>query len=222
MLSSILTKKYDYIIVGSGLFGATCAYELSKKFKCLVIDKRSHIGGNCYTENLDGIHIHRYGAHIFHTSDKEIWEWVNQFAEFRQFVNSPIANFNGELYSLPFNMWTFHQLWGVKTPEEAKAKIESQKFKGTITNLEEQARSMVGDDIYFKLIKGYTEKQWGKKCTELPASIIKRLPVRFSWDKNYFNDKYQGIPIGGYTQIFEKLLKRSFRSVCCRGRGQLH
>lgn len=172
----------------------------------MVIDKRSHIGGNCYTENLDGIHIHRYGAHIFHTSEKNIWDWVNQFAEFKQFVNSPIANFNGELYSLPFNMWTFYQLWGVKTAEQAKAKIESQKYTGPISNLEEQARSMVGDDIYFKLIKGYTEKQWGKKCTELPASIIKRLPVRFTWDNNYFNDKYQGIPVGGYTQIFEKLL----------------
>ena len=192
--------------MGSGLFGATCAYELSKKHKCLVLEKRSHIGGNCYTEDLDGIHIHKYGAHIFHTSDKKIWDWVNQFAEFKQFVNSPIANYNGELYSLPFNMWTFYQLWGVKTEEEAKAKIESQKYKGPITNLEEQARSMVGDDIYFKLIKGYTEKQWGKKCSELPASIIKRLPVRFTWDNNYFNDKYQGIPVGGYTQIFEKLL----------------
>jgi UDP-galactopyranose mutase len=206
VLLSPLNKKYDYLIVGSGLFGATCAYELSKSSKCLVIDKRSHIGGNCFTEDLDGIHIHKYGAHIFHTSDKNIWDWVNQFAEFRQFVNSPIANYNGELYSLPFNMWTFHQLWGVKTPEEAKAQIEKQKYRGPITNLEEQARSMVGDDIYFKLIKGYTEKQWGKKCTELPASIIKRLPVRFTWDNNYFNDKYQGIPIGGYTQIFEKLL----------------
>lgn len=207
MLTLISNKKYDYVIVGSGLFGATCAYELSKKFKCLVIDKRSHIGGNCYTENLDGIHIHKYGAHIFHTSDKQIWNWVNQFAEFKQFVNSPIANYKGELYSLPFNMWTFYQLWGVKTAEEAKAKIESQKYTGTITNLEEQARSMVGDDIYYKLIKGYTEKQWGKKCTELPPSIIKRLPVRFTWDNNYFNDKYQGIPVGGYTQIFEKLLE---------------
>ena len=194
--------------MGAGFFGATLAYELQKRGKSVwVIDKRDHIGGNCFTENVEGVHVHRYGAHIFHTSDKDIWDWVNQFAEFRHFVNSPIANYNGELYSLPFNMWTFHQLWGVKTPEEAKRKIESQKYTGKITNLEEQARSMVGDDIYYKLIKGYTEKQWGKKCTELPASIIKRLPVRFTWDNNYFNDKYQGIPIGGYTQIFEKLLE---------------
>jgi UDP-galactopyranose mutase len=200
-------NKYDFLIVGAGFFGATLAYELEKRGKSVwVIDKRDHIGGNCYTENVEGVHVHRYGAHIFHTSDKDIWDWVNQFAELRHFVNSPIANYNGELYSLPFNMWTFHQLWGVKTPEEAKRKIESQKYTGKITNLEEQARSMVGDDIYYKLIKGYTEKQWGKKCTELPASIIKRLPVRFTWDNNYFNDKYQGIPIGGYTQIFEKLL----------------
>lgn len=201
-------NKYDYLIVGAGFFGSTLAYELEKRGKSVwVIDKRDHIGGNCYTQNIDDVHVHRYGAHIFHTSDKKIWDWVNQFAEFRNFVNSPIANYKGELYSLPFNMWTFHQLWGVKTPEEAKEIIESQKFRGEITNLEEQARSMVGDDIFYKLIKGYTEKQWGKKCTELPPSIIKRLPVRFTWDNNYFNDKYQGIPIGGYTQIFEKLLE---------------
>lgn len=203
----ISNKKYDYVIVGSGFFGATCAYELTKAGKkVLVVEKRSHIGGNCYTKDVDGIHVHEYGAHIFHTSDKRIWDWVNQFVEFRQFQNSPIANYKGELYSLPFNMWTFHQLWGVKNPEDAKLKIESQKYRGTITNLEEQARSMVGDDIFYKLIKGYTEKQWGKKCTELPPSIIKRLPVRFTWDNNYFNDKFQGIPIGGYTQIFDKLL----------------
>jgi len=202
----VSTEKYDYLIVGSGLFGAICAYELSKKYKVLVIEKRNHIGGNCYTEENDNIHIHKYGAHIFHTSDKKIWDWVNQFAEFKQFVNSPIANYKGEFYSLPFNMYTFNQLWGVSTPEEAQVKIEEQKYKGPITNLEEQALSMVGKDIYEKLIKGYTEKQWGKKCTELPPSIIKRLPVRFTWDNNYFNDKYQGIPIGGYTQIFEKLL----------------
>jgi UDP-galactopyranose mutase len=206
---SILTlNKYDYLIVGAGFFGATLAYELQKRGKSVwVIEKRNHIGGNCFTEDVEGVHVHRYGAHIFHTSDKNIWDWINNFAEFRQFVNSPIANYKGELYSLPFNMWTFHQLWGVKTPDEAKDKIESQKYKGPITNLEEQARSMVGDDIFYKLIKGYTEKQWGKKCTELPSSIIKRLPVRFTWDSNYFNDKYQGIPIGGYTQIFENLLK---------------
>jgi UDP-galactopyranose mutase len=202
----ISDKRYDYVIVGSGLFGATCAYELAKKHRVLVVEKRNHIGGNCYTENIEGVHVHKYGAHIFHTSDKRIWDWVNQFAEFRQFQNSPIANYKGELYSLPFNMWTFYQLWGVKNPEDAKLKIESQKYRGPITNLEEQARSMVGDDIFYKLIKGYTEKQWGKKCTELPPSIIKRLPVRFTWDNNYFNDKYQGIPIDGYTQIFEKLL----------------
>ena len=205
----MILNKYDYLIVGAGFFGSTLAYELEKRGKSVwVIEKRDHIGGNCYTENVEGVHVHRYGAHIFHTSDKQVWEWVNQFAEFRQFVNSPIANYKGELYSLPFNMWTFHQLWGVKTPEEAKEKIESQKYKGVITNLEEQARSMVGDDIFYKLIKGYTEKQWGKKCTELPPSIIKRLPVRFTWDNNYFNDKYQGIPTGGYTQIFEKLLEK--------------
>jgi UDP-galactopyranose mutase len=202
----ISDKRYDYVIVGSGLFGATCAYELAKKHRVLVVEKRNHIGGNCYTENIEGVHVHKYGAHIFHTSDKRIWDWVNQFAEFRQFQNSPIANYKGELYSLPFNMWTFYQLWGVKNPEDAKLKIESQKYRGPITNLEEQARSMVGDDIFYKLIKGYTEKQWGKKCAELPPSIIKRLPVRFTWDNNYFNDKYQGIPIGGYTQIFDKLL----------------
>ena len=160
----MILNKYDYLIVGAGFFGSTLAYELEKRGKSVwVIEKRDHIGGNCYTENVEGVHVHRYGAHIFHTSDKQVWEWVNQFAEFRQFVNSPIANYKGELYSLPFNMWTFHQLWGVKTPEEAKEKIESQKYKGVITNLEEQARSMVGDDIFYKLIKGYTEKQWGKK-----------------------------------------------------------
>lgn len=208
MLTSVLSK-YDYLIVGAGLFGSTLAYELERQGKKVwVIEKRDHIGGNCYTKNIQGVHVHQYGAHIFHTSDKQVWDWINQFAEFRQFVNSPIANYKGELYSLPFNMWTFHQLWGVKTPEEAQDKIESQKYKGPITNLEEQARSMVGDDIFYKLIKGYTEKQWGKTCDQLPPSIIKRLPVRFTWDNNYFNDKYQGIPIGGYTQIFDKLLEK--------------
>ena len=201
------SKKYDYIIIGAGFFGAICAYELTKQGKLvLVLEKRNHIGGNCYTENVQDIEVHKYGPHIFHTNEKWIWDWINQFAEFNNFKNSPIANVNGKMYSLPFNMYTFNQLWGVTTPEEAQAKIEEQKYKGPITNLEEQALSMVGKDIYEKLIKGYTEKQWGKKCTELPPSIIKRLPVRFTWDNNYFNDKYQGIPIGGYTQIFEKLL----------------
>lgn len=199
--------KYNFVIVGSGFFGSICAYELSKKYKVLVVEKRNHIGGNCYTENVDGIQVHKYGAHIFHTSDKKVWNYVNQFAEFTPFVNSPLANYKGEIYSLPFNMWTFYQLWGTKDEDTVKGKIESQRFKGTVTNLEEQALSMVGSDIYEKLIKGYTEKQWGRKCSDLPASIIKRLPVRFSWNNNYFNDTYQGIPKGGYTQIFEKLLE---------------
>lgn len=203
----MLQEKYDYLIVGSGLFGATCAYELSKNHKVLVIEKRNHIGGNCYTEEQNNIHIHKYGAHIFHTSDKKIWDYINQFADFQPFINSPLANYKSEIYSLPFNMWTFYQLWGIQDPNKAKEKIESQKYKGPITNLEQQALSMVGSDIYEKLIKGYTEKQWGKKCSELPASIIKRLPVRFTWDNNYFNDTYQGIPKGGYTQIFKKLLE---------------
>ncbi len=201
------SKKYDYLIVGAGFFGAICAYELNKQGKSiLVLEKRNHIGGNCYTENIKGIEVHKYGPHIFHTDQKWIWDWINQFAEFNNFKNSPIANINGEIYSLPFNMYTYNQLWGVTTPKEAYNKIEEQKYKGPINNLEEQALALVGKDIYEKLIKGYIEKQWGKKCTELPASIIKRLPVRFTWDNNYFNDKYQGIPIGGYTQIFEKLL----------------
>jgi UDP-galactopyranose mutase len=199
--------KYDFVIVGSGFFGSICAHELSKKYKVLVVEKRNLIGGNCYTENVDGIQVHKYGAHIFHTSDKKVWNYVNQFAEFTPFVNSPLANYKGEIYSLPFNMWTFYQLWGTKDEDTVKGKIESQRFKGTVTNLEEQALSMVGSDIYEKLIKGYTEKQWGRKCSDLPASIIKRLPVRFSWNNNYFNDTYQGIPKGGYTQIFEKLLE---------------
>lgn len=203
----ISNDKYDFLIVGSGFFGSICAYELSKKYRVCVIEKRDHIGGNCYTENINDIHVHKYGAHIFHTSDKKIWDYVNNFAEFKPFVNSPLANYKGEIYCLPFNMWTFHGLWGVKNEDDARNIIESQKFKGTPTNLEEQALSMVGKDIYEKLIKGYTEKQWGKPCNELPASIIKRLPVRFTWNNNYFNDIYQGIPSGGYTQIFEKLLK---------------
>ena len=203
-----ITPKYDYLIVGAGPFGSVCAHELTKQGKkCLVIDKRETIGGNCYTEDINGIHVHKYGAHIFHTNDKKLWDYVNQFATFRQYTHNVIANYKGDMYTLPFNMWTFNQMWGVTEPEQAKEKIESQKFKGEITNLEEQATSMVGKDIYEKLIKGYTEKQWGRSCVSLPSSIIKRLPVRFTWDSNYFNDKYTGMPIGGYTQIFEKMLE---------------
>jgi UDP-galactopyranose mutase len=200
--------KYDFLIVGAGIFGSTCAYELTKRGKkCLVIDKRDVIGGNCYTENVNGIHVHKYGAHIFHTNDKQLWDYVNQFAEFKQYTHNVIANYKGEMYTLPFNMWTFNQLWEVNTPEQAKQILESQTFSGDITNLEEQAISMVGKDIYKKLIKGYTEKQWERDCKDLPPSIIKRLPVRFTWDSNYFNDKYVGMPVGGYTQIFEKMLE---------------
>jgi len=203
-----MSKKYDFVIVGSGFFGAICAYELNKVGKSvLVIEKRDHIGGNSYTEEKDGVHIHKYGPHIFHTNEKWIWEWINQFAEFNNFRYNPIANYKGNLYSLPFSMYTFNQMWGVKTPHEAKQKIQEQRFDGKVTNLEEQALSLVGRDIYEKLIKGYTEKQWRKPATELPPSIIKRLPVRFTWDNNYYFDKYQGIPIGGYTQIFDKLLE---------------
>jgi UDP-galactopyranose mutase len=203
-----MKKKYDYLIVGAGPFGSVSAYELTKRGnKCLVIDKRNVIGGNCYTENVNGIHVHKYGAHIFHTNDKHIWNYVNQFAEFKQYTHNVIANYKGQMFTLPFNMWTFNQLWGVKTEEEAKEILEKQKYQGKIQNLEDQARSMVGDDVYEKLIKGYTVKQWDKPCSELPASIIKRLPVRFTWDSNYFNDKYTGMPIGGYTQIFEKMLE---------------
>ncbi|WAA09064.1 UDP-galactopyranose mutase [Fervidibacillus albus] len=200
----------DYLVVGSGLFGSTFAYEAAKRGKKVkVIERRNHIGGNVYTEQIEGIQVHRYGAHIFHTNDKKIWDYVNEFAEFNRYTNSPIANYKGEIYNLPFNMNTFNKLWGVVTPQEAKAKIEEQKRKANIMkpkNLEEQAISLVGTDIYEKLIKGYTEKQWGRKATELPAFIIKRLPVRFTYDNNYFNDRYQGIPIGGYTQIIEKML----------------
>ena len=181
-----------------------------KRKKCLVIEKREHIGGNVYTEEEHGINVHKYGAHIFHTDKKEIWDYINQFAEFNRYTNSPVANYKGELYNLPFNMNTFYQMWGVKTPQEAKDKIEEQKAEANITypsNLEEQAISLVGKDIYEKLVKGYTEKQWGRDCTDLPAFIIKRLPVRFTFDNNYFNDLYQGIPIGGYTQIIEKMLE---------------
>lgn len=203
--------KYDYLIVGSGLFGSIFAYEMSKiGKKCIVIEKRDHIGGNIYTELDENINVHKYGAHIFHTNKKEIWQYINQFAEFNRFTNSPIANYKGELYNLPFNMNTFHQMWNVKTPAEAKAIIEAQKIDAKIDNpknLEEQAISLIGKDIYEKLVKGYTEKQWGRKCEELPPFIIKRLPVRFTFDNNYFNDLYQGIPIGGYTRIIEKMLE---------------
>lgn len=202
---------YDYLVVGAGIFGSIFAYEAKKRgFKVLVIDKRDHIGGNMYTEKIEGINVHKYGAHIFHTSNKIIWDYINQFAEFNNYINSPIAIYKDELYNLPFNMNTFNKLWGVKTPSEAKKVIENQRknhYKEIPENLEEQAINLVGLDIYTKLIKGYTEKQWGKKATELPPFIIQRLPVRFTYDNNYFNDKYQGIPIGGYTQIFEKLLK---------------
>lgn len=205
------TKKYDYLIVGAGLFGSVFAYEATKRGKtCLVIDKRDHIGGNVYTEKVDGINVHKYGAHIFHTNSKEIWDYVNQFVDFNRYTNSPVANYKGEIYNLPFNMNTFNRLWGVITPQEAKQKIEEQKKNAGInepTNLEEQAISLVGTDIYEKLVKGYTEKQWGRAATELPSFIIKRLPVRFTYDNNYFNDKYQGIPIGGYTLIIEKMLE---------------
>lgn len=202
--------KYDYLIVGSGLFGSIFAYEANKRGKkVLVIDKRPHIAGNIYTENKDGINVHKYGAHIFHTSNKEVWDYINQFAEFNRYTNSPVARYKNELYNMPFNMNTFNKLWGVVTPEEAQAKIEQEKQEAGITeprNLEEQAISLVGKTIYEKLVKGYTEKQWGRKCTELPSFIIKRLPVRFIYDNNYFNDRYQGIPMGGYTQIIEKML----------------
>ena len=203
-------KQFDYLIVGSGLFGAVFAYEAKKRGKkCLVIEKRDHIGGNIYCENIEGITVHKYGAHIFHTSNKQVWDYVNSLCEFNRFTNSPIANYYGEIYNLPFNMNTFSKLWGVFTPDEAKAKIEEQSSKITWEpkNLEEQAISLVGEDIYLKLVKGYTEKQWGRDCKELPAFIIKRLPVRYTYDNNYFNDPYQGIPIGGYNVIIEKLLE---------------
>lgn len=204
-------KKYDYLIVGAGLFGATFAYEAKKRGKkCLVIDKRDHIGGNIYCKKIEDINVHLYGAHIFHTSNKKIWDYVNSFVDFNRYTNSPIANYKGEIYNLPFNMNTFNKLWGVVTPEEAKFKIEEQRLASGIEeprNLEEQAISLVGTDIYTKLIKGYTEKQWGRSAKELPSFIIKRLPVRFTYDNNYFNDKYQGIPEGGYNLIIEKMLK---------------
>ena len=202
--------KYDYLIVGSGLYGAVFAYEMKKRGKkCLVIDKRSHIGGNIYCEKIDGINVHKYGAHIFHTSNKEIWEYVNQFAEFNNYINSPVAVYKDELYNLPFNMNTFSKMWNIRTPQEAKDMIAKQIAELHIEepkNLEEQALSLAGRDVYEKLVKGYTEKQWGRDCTELPAFIIKRLPLRFTYDNNYFNDRFQGIPMGGYTKIIEKML----------------
>ena len=203
--------KYDYLIVGSGLFGACFAHEAkSVGGKVLIVEKRDHIAGNVYTEDVDSIHVHKYGAHIFHTNLKHVWDYVNQFAIFNRFTNSPVANYHGELYSLPFNMYTFNKMWGVVTPEEAAAKIEEQRKAAGITNprnLEEQAISLVGTDIYEKLIKGYTEKQWGRPCTELPSFIIKRLPVRLTFDNNYFNALYQGIPVGGYTKMVENMLE---------------
>ena len=206
-------SKFDYLIVGAGLFGSVFAYEATQRGKkCLVIDKRNHIAGNIYTENIEGINVHKYGAHIFHTSDKAIWEYVNRFADFNNFINSPIASYKDELYNLPFNMNTFSKMWGIKTPAEAKVIIAGQIANlniGEPQNLEEQALKLVGTDVYEKLIKGYTQKQWGRLCTELPAFIIKRLPLRFTYDNNYFNDRYQGIAIGGYTQIIEKMLAGS-------------
>ena len=203
-------RKYDYVIVGAGLFGSIFAYEAKKRGKkSLVIEKRNHVGGNIYCKNIEGINIHMYGAHIFHTNNKEVWNYVNNLCEFNNYINSPVANYKGELYNLPFNMSTFYQLWKVKTPNEAKAKIEEQLREvniGEPKNLEEQAIKLIGKDVYEKLVKGYTEKQWGKRATELPAFIIKRLPVRFTFDNNYFNDRYQGIPNGGYNVIIEKLL----------------
>ena len=208
-------EKYDYLIVGAGLFGATFAYRARQAGKkCLVIDRRAHLGGNVYCEEVEGIHVHKYGAHIFHTSDKKVWDFVNSIVEFNRYTNSPVANYKGKLYNLPFNMNTFYQMWGVLTPDEAKAKIEEQKAEAVAklngrepANLEEQALTLVGKDIYERLIKGYTEKQWGRSCTELPAFIIRRLPVRLVFDNNYFNDKYQGIPVGGYNKLIEGLLE---------------
>ena len=210
-LTTETAKKYDYLIVGAGLYGACFAYMARKRGKkCLVIDKREHDGGNLYCENIEGINVHKYGAHIFHTSDKAVWEFVTSLVEFNNYINSPVANYKGKLYNLPFNMNTFHELWGVVTPQEAMDKIAGQRAAAGTSepqNLEQQAISLVGEDIYRILIKDYTEKQWGRKCTELPPSIIKRLPVRFTYDNNYFNDIYQGIPVGGYNRLFDKLLE---------------
>ena len=210
-------KLYDYLIVGAGLYGATFAYKAKQQGKkCLVIDKRSHLGGNVYCENIEGINVHKYGPHIFHTSNKKVWDFVNSIVNFNPFILSPIANYKGKLYNLPFNMNTFYALWGVKTPEEARTKINEQRKEAGITepqNLEEQAISLVGKDVYEILIKGYTEKQWGRKCTDLPAFIIKRLPVRFTFDNNYFNDTYQGIPVGGYNKLIDGLLS-GIETIC--------
>lgn len=210
-------KKYDYLIVGAGLYGAMCAYRATQAGKrCLVLDKRNHVGGNLYCEDVEGIHVHKYGAHIFHTSNKEVWDFVNSMVEFNRYTNSPVANYQGKLYNLPFNMNTFNKMWGVVTPAEAQSKIDEQRAEALAAlagrepaNLEEQALLLVGRDIYERLIKGYTEKQWGRPCTELPAFIIKRLPVRLIFDNNYFNDRYQGIPIGGYNVLIDKLLAGS-------------
>lgn len=210
-------QKYDYLIVGAGLYGAMCAYRATQAGKrCLVLDKRNHVGGNLYCEDVEGIHVHKYGAHIFHTSNKEVWDFVNSMVEFNRYTNSPVANYQGKLYNLPFNMNTFNKMWGVVTPVEAQAKIDEQRAEALAAlagrepaNLEEQALLLVGRDIYERLIKGYTEKQWGRPCTELPAFIIKRLPVRLIFDNNYFNDRYQGIPIGGYNVLIDKLLAGS-------------
>ena len=207
-------REYDYLVVGSGLFGATFAYRATRAGKkCLVIDKRPHLGGNVYCENVEGINVHKYGAHIFHTSNTKVWEFVNSIVEFNRYTNSPVANYRGELYNLPFNMNTFYQMWGVTTPEQARAKIDEQKAEAIAAlggrepaNLEEQALSLVGRDIFEKLIKEYTEKQWGRSCRDLPAFIIRRLPVRFAYDNNYFDDKYQGIPVGGYNRLVDGLL----------------
>lgn len=201
---------YDYLIVGAGLFGAVVAHELVQKGKkVLVLEKRNYVAGNIYTENIEGINVHKYGAHIFHTNNAKVWKYVNQFATFNRFTNSPIANFKGEIYSLPFNMYTFNKMWGVISPQDAQAEIEKQRKEAGVSepkNLEEQAISLVGKDVYEKLVKGYTEKQWGRPCNELPAFIIKRLPVRFTYDNNYFNALYQGIPICGYTKLIENML----------------
>ena len=206
----MIRERYDYLLVGAGLYNAVVAYHATKAGKtCLVVEKREHLGGNIYCEDIEGIHVHKYGAHIFHTSDERVWRFVNSFCEFNRYTNSPIANYKGEIYNMPFNMNTFNKMWGVTTPAEARDMIESQRTRvtGEPKNLEEQAISLVGEDIYRKLVKGYTEKQWGRDCTELPAFIIKRLPVRYTYDNNYFNDRFQGIPIGGYNVLINKLFE---------------